>query len=233
MSTTNPNPPQYRPIRSFVIRSGRMTAKQREARERHWLTYGLNDSAPLDAVQVFSREAPLVLEIGFGMGASLIEMATKESEKNFIGIEVHPPGIGKVMQLAEDAGLNNLKVYQGDAIQILKTVIPNDCLTRLQLYFPDPWPKKRHHKRRIVQRPFVELLRQKLCIGGRFHMATDVLSYAEHMLEVMQEAPGFRNCANSQTGYFPRPSFRPLTKFEVRGEKLGHGVWDIIFERTS
>ena len=231
MSSQSESQPKHRQIRSFVIRSGRMTLKQKEAKVKHWETYGLDENQLLNVAESFPQQGPLVLEVGFGMGMSLVEMATKEPEKNFIGIEVHPPGIGKVMQLAEDAGVTNLRIYQGDAIKILKEVIPDSSISRFQLYFPDPWPKKRHHKRRIVQLPFVELVRQKLCVGGDLHMATDVESYAEHMMKTMQQAPGFKNKAETEDGFYPRPDFRPFTKFERRGEELGHGVWDIIFER--
>lgn len=225
--------PEYKPkaIRSYVIRAGRMTVGQKRAFDRWWPTYGLSlfDGA-IDPIQVFGREAPLVLEIGFGMGASLLAMAEGEPDKDFIGIEVHPPGVGRLINDAGKAGVNNLKVYMADAMDVLEDCIPDASIDRLQLYFPDPWHKKKHHKRRIVQPAFVQALRPKLKPGGLFHMATDWESYAEHMLEVMSAAPGYENTVEA---YAPRPDYRPITKFEQRGERLGHGVWDLVFRRVE
>lgn len=226
--------PEYKKksIRSFVIRAGRMTEGQRKAFEDHWQHYGLSlfdGTANWDSL--FGRSAPVVLEIGFGMGDSLLEMCIAEPDKNFVGIEVHPPGVGRLINTAGEKGVNNLKVYMADATDVLEDCVPDASLSRVQIYFPDPWHKKKHHKRRIVQLDFVERLRQKLEIGGVLHLATDWENYAEYMLEVMQAAPGFQNL--SADGYSERPSFRPVTKFERRGERLGHGVWDLLFERKN
>ncbi|MBL4607804.1 MAG: tRNA (guanosine(46)-N7)-methyltransferase TrmB [Pseudomonadales bacterium] len=231
---TEENPKQFhRPIRSFVLRQGRVTESQRRALEQHWENYGLSIADGMfEAETQFGRLAPLVLEIGFGNGRSLIEMMEHEPEKDFIGIEVHSPGVGSLISGAQQGGLRNLKVYREDAIEVLKQVIPDESLSRVQLFFPDPWHKKKHHKRRIVQPSFAALLRQKLKPGGIFHMATDWQNYAEHMREVMDVAPGYVNLAGAE-GYIPRPSCRPLTKFEQRGHRLGHGVWDMMYERRD
>lgn len=222
-----------RRIRSFVLRTGRMTAGQQRGMDEFWPKWGLTlDQGMINPVEVFEREAPLVLEIGFGMGDSLLEQAKTMSDHNFIGIEVHTPGVGRLMAEAGDAGLTNLRAYEDDAIEILKQCIPDGSLDLLQLFFPDPWHKKRHHKRRIVQAEFAQLVRQKLKVGGRFHMATDWENYAEHMVEVMKQADGYENTA-TDGDYVPRPDSRPVTKFEKRGERLGHGVWDIIYRRIS
>ncbi|WP_417346334.1 tRNA (guanosine(46)-N7)-methyltransferase TrmB [Ferrimonas sp.] len=227
-----PEGKRIRKIRSYVKREGRMTKGQARAMEVYWPTMGLeHDMGRLDLTQVFGREAPVVLEIGFGMGKSLVEMAAAEPEKDFIGIEVHGPGVGACLMYAEELGVKNLRVFEHDAVEILADCIPDASLDRVQLYFPDPWHKKRHHKRRIVQPEFIESVRNKLKMGGVFHMATDWEHYAEHMLEEMSEAPGFTNTAEKD--FVPRPDFRPLTKFEARGQRLGHGVWDLIFARNK
>lgn len=221
-----------RKIRSFVKREGRLTKGQAAALERSWPTMGLScEQQLLNLDEVFGRTAPTVLEIGFGMGKSLVAMAKAAPEKNFIGIEVHRPGVGACLLEAEEAGVTNLRVFEHDAVEVLDTCIADDSLATVQIYFPDPWHKKRHHKRRLIQAEFVEALRPKLQIGGILHLATDWQNYAEHMLEVMQAAPNFRNLAKDG-GYVPRPEERPLTKFEQRGERLGHGVWDLKFERV-
>ncbi|MCC2617666.1 tRNA (guanosine(46)-N7)-methyltransferase TrmB [Aestuariibacter halophilus] len=221
-----------RKIQSFVKREGRLTKAQARAIEEGWASMGLNpQDGLLDQQQVFGRQAPLVLEIGFGMGKSLVEMASNEPDKDFVGIEVHRPGVGTCINDALEAGLTNLKVYCHDGVEILRDCIGDASLSRVQLFFPDPWHKKRHHKRRIVQPDFVESLRHKLAIGGVFHMATDWENYAQHMLEVMQQAPGYTNLS-ATNDYVPRPERRPLTKFEQRGHRLGHGVWDLMFERS-
>lgn len=220
-------------IRSFVKREGRLTKGQAKALEQFWPTMGLeHKNGLLNFDEVFSRTAPVVLEIGFGMGKSLVEMAANEPDKDFVGIEVHRPGVGTCMADASEQNVTNLRVYEHDAVEVFADCIPNQSLDRLQLFFPDPWHKKRHHKRRIVQPEFVEKLRSKLKIGGVFHMATDWENYAEHMLEVMQGAKGFKNISPSND-YVPRPENRPLTKFEQRGHRLGHGVWDLMFERID
>ena len=223
--------PEFKPksIRSFVIRAGRITAGQKNAFDTWWPTYGLSlYKGAIDPLAIFGRQAPLVLEIGFGMGDSLLEMARNEPEKDFIGIEVHPPGVGKLINNAGKEGITNLRIYMADAMDVLEDCIPNAYIDRLQLYFPDPWHKKKHNKRRILQPAFAQKLLPKLKHKGVFHMATDWQAYAEHMLEVMNAAPGFKNTL-SEGGYAPRPEYRPITKFEKRGERLGHGVWDLLF----
>ncbi|MDX1526553.1 MAG: tRNA (guanosine(46)-N7)-methyltransferase TrmB [Pseudidiomarina maritima] len=222
-----------RTVRSFVKREGRLTKGQAAALERSWPTMGLtHQQGLLDLTQVFGRTAPTVLEIGFGMGKSLVAMAAAAPEKNFIGIEVHRPGVGACLMEAETAGLTNLRVYEHDAVEVLRDCIADGALDTVQVFFPDPWHKKRHHKRRLIQPAFVEALRLKLALGGVLHLATDWENYAEHMLEVMSGAANWRNLAEDQ-GYIPRPSERPLTKFEQRGERLGHGVWDLKFSRIG
>jgi tRNA (guanine-N7-)-methyltransferase len=220
-----------RKVRSFVKREGRLTKGQAKALEDNWPTMGLNhQDGLLDFTKVFGNDNPVVLEIGFGMGKSLVEMAKHAPNTNFIGIEVHRPGVGACLMDASEAGVTNLRVYEHDAVEVLADCIADRSLAKLQLFFPDPWHKKRHHKRRIVQPEFVENLRSKLKIGGVFHMATDWENYAEHMLEVMTAAEKFKNQSKTND-YVPRPDDRPLTKFEQRGHRLGHGVWDLMFER--
>lgn len=222
-----------RRIKSFVKREGRLTAGQAKALDDMWPSMGVDYTpAMINLTELFGKDAPVVLEIGFGMGKSLVEMAANEADKHFIGIEVHRPGVGACLGEARDQGVDNLRVFEHDAVEVLEQCIPDNSLTRVQLFFPDPWHKKRHHKRRIVRPEFVECLRKKLAIGGVFHMATDWENYAEHMLEVMSAAPGYKNQATDNR-YVPRPDNRPLTKFENRGNKLGHGVWDLMFEKMS
>lgn len=210
-----------------------MTDGQRNAFENSWSTYGLKlaDGA-IDTDTVFGRSGPKVLEIGFGMGDSLLQMAAAEPATDFIGIEVHPPGVGTIMNIAQSEGISNLRVYLADANDVLEECFPPQSIDRLQLYFPDPWHKKKHNKRRIVQPQFVQLVREKLCPGGVLHMATDWQHYAEQMLETLDEAEGFENIAGIGQ-YSPRPDYRPMTKFEKRGERLGHGVWDLIYKKRD
>ncbi len=223
-----------RKIRSFVRREGRLTKGQETALNDCWPTMGIDyQTELLDWAEVFGNTNPVVLEIGFGMGASLVEMAKAAPEKNFIGIEVHRPGVGACLGLARDEGITNLRVMCHDAVEVFENMIPEGSLQTVQLFFPDPWHKKRHHKRRIVQVEFAEMLRSKLHLDtGIFHMATDWENYAEHMIEIMNQAPGFANIA-TDGDYSPRPDERPLTKFEARGHRLGHGVWDIKYKRTA
>ncbi|MBV7297840.1 tRNA (guanosine(46)-N7)-methyltransferase TrmB [Enterovibrio paralichthyis] len=222
-----------RKIRSFVRREGRLTKGQEQAMNDCWPTMGIDfQQEKLNWVEVFGNDNPVVLEIGFGMGASLVEMAKNAPEKNFIGIEVHSPGVGACLMAARDAGITNLRVMCHDAVEVFEFMLPEQSLDTVQLFFPDPWHKKRHHKRRIVQAEFAEMLRSKLKIGGIFHMATDWENYAEHMVEVMDVAPGYKNTAVDGP-YIPRPEERPLTKFEARGHRLGHGVWDMKYARIS
>ncbi|MCT2529312.1 tRNA (guanosine(46)-N7)-methyltransferase TrmB [SAR92 clade bacterium H921] len=227
--------PEYRKksIRSYVVRAGRMTDGQRKAYEKSWATYGLKlaDGA-IDTDVIFGRTGPKVLEIGFGMGDSLLQMAAAEPETDFIGIEVHPPGVGTIMNTAQEENISNLRVYLADANDVLEECFAAQSINRLQLYFPDPWHKKKHNKRRIVQPQFVQLVREKLRSGGILHMATDWQHYAEQMLETLDAAEGFENIAGLGE-YSPRPAYRPMTKFEKRGQRLGHGVWDLIYKKMD
>eukprot|EP01031_Cornospumella_fuschlensis_P011325 gene11325-13843_t len=186
----------------------------------------------LEAEATFGRKAPLVLEIGFGMGGATAEIAATLPDHDFIGCEVHEPGVGALLNGAMTQNLSNIRVYSCDALEVLRDCVADASLERVLLFFPDPWHKSRHHKRRIVQPAFAELVRSKLRIGGVLHMATDWEHYAEHMLEVMNVAPGYRNLAEDGR-YVPRPEERPITKFERRGERLGHGVWDLKFQRVD
>ncbi len=210
-----------------------MTDGQRNAFENSWSTYGLKlaDGA-IDTDTVFGRSGPKVLEIGFGMGDSLLQMAVAEPSTDFIGIEVHPPGVGTIMNIAQSEGISNLRVYLADANDVLEECFPPQSIDRLQLYFPDPWHKKKHNKRRIVQPQFVQLVRERLRPSGVLHMATDWQHYAEQMLETLDEAEGFENIAGIGQ-YSARPDYRPMTKFEKRGERLGHGVWDLIYKKRD
>ncbi|MEE8058539.1 MAG: tRNA (guanosine(46)-N7)-methyltransferase TrmB [Pseudomonadales bacterium] len=222
---------QHRRIRSFVLRSGRMTAGQQSAYNKHWPDKGLSlDDGQMDYCKVFGRSTTVVLEIGFGMGASLVEMAKAAPEQDFIGIEVHLPGVGKLLHSMEEHNVDNIRVYCDDAVEVLKNSILDNSLDRLQIYFPDPWHKKKHHKRRLIQPDFIQSLHAKLKTGGVIHLATDWEHYAEQMMEVMTGAQGFSNQAETLC-FSPRPDYRPTTKFEKRGERLGHGVWDLLFEK--
>lgn len=224
---------KMRRIRSFVLRTGRMTEGQKRAYDLHWPSKGLElKNGAIVLPEVFGRDAPVVLEIGFGMGDSLAQMAAAEPDKDFIGVEVHSPGVGRLMHLIDESGIENLRAYCDDAVEVLEQCIADNSLSRVQIYFPDPWHKKRHHKRRLVQPEFVQLLRRKLKPGGVIHLATDWENYAEHMMLVMSGAEGFRN-TQGEGAFAPRPDYRPVTKFEKRGERLGHGVWDLLFEKTA
>jgi tRNA (guanine-N7-)-methyltransferase len=225
--------PEFKPksIRSFVIRAGRMTDGQRGAFAAHWPHYGLSlFDGPLIPRVVFGNDHPLVAEVGFGMGDSLLAMAKAEPGLNFVGIEVHPPGVGRLINSAAKEEVRNLRVFMADAKDVLIDCIPDSSLARFQLYFPDPWHKKKHHKRRIVQPEFIALIASKLQPGGLLHMATDWREYAEHMLEVVRAEPQLVNTAED---FAPRPEFRPITKFEMRGERLGHGVWDLLLRKRE
>ncbi|WP_404399856.1 tRNA (guanosine(46)-N7)-methyltransferase TrmB [Idiomarina seosinensis] len=219
-----------RKVRSFVKREGRLTKGQAAAIERYWPKMGLElEQGRLDLAQVFSNSNPVTFEIGFGMGYSLVTMAQQAPERNFIGVEVHEPGIGACLMAAGDAGVDNLRVFNEDAVLVLEHCIADAALDRVQIFFPDPWHKKRHHKRRIIQPEFIEKLVVKLQRGGILHLATDWQNYAEHMLEVLNNNPKLKNLSASDD-YVERPSNRPKTKFEQRGERKGHGVWDLMFE---
>lgn len=231
---TDEKQPHQRKIRSFVMRATRMTDGQKKSLVNNWFKFGLNLSdGQQDLTALFGREAETALEIGFGMGDSFVDMAIAAPEKNFIGIEVHLPGIGRMLNRAETEAVPNIRCYKEDAVEVLSQCIADGSLHTIQLFFPDPWHKKKHNKRRIVQPEFAQLVRQKLAVGGTFHMATDWENYAEHMLEVMEVAQGFEN--TSGVGQFTngRPEHRPITKFEKRGQKLSHGIWDLIYRKIE
>ena len=222
------------PIRSFVRREGRMTRGQKNALHRFWHRYGIDISAgkPLNLRHIFGRDAPVWLEIGFGDGEALITMAQHHPQVDFLGVEVHRPGIGHLLKRLTDTDLSNIRVISEDAVQLLKYNIAATCLDRILLFFPDPWPKRRHHKRRIVKAEFVPLLHNTLKAGGVFHMATDWKDYALQAMDVMNSGDGFINMTGARH-FSERPDYRPETKFEHRGMRLGHGVWDLLFSRVA
>ncbi|WP_410687165.1 tRNA (guanosine(46)-N7)-methyltransferase TrmB [Avibacterium paragallinarum] len=222
-----------RKVRSFVLRTGRLSDFQRNMMNDHWYIYGLShQDQPFDFKEIYGNDNPVVLEIGFGMGKSLVEMAEQNPDKNYLGIEVHTPGVGACIAYAVEKKVKNLRVICHDAIEILRDCIADGSLAGLQLFFPDPWHKAKHHKRRIVQPHFVQTVCEKLANHGFIHMATDWENYAEQMLEVLQK--NTQLCNTSETDdYIPRPESRPLTKFEQRGHRLGHSVWDLYFIKTG
>ncbi|WP_439234624.1 tRNA (guanosine(46)-N7)-methyltransferase TrmB [Lonepinella koalarum] len=221
-----------RKVRSFVLRTGRLSEYQRQMMNDNWANYGVDYQDELfDFAKIYGNSHPVVLEIGFGMGKSLVEMAAQHPDRNYLGIEVHTPGVGACLAYALEKGVKNLRVMCHDATEVLRDCIAENSLGGLQLFFPDPWQKAKHHKRRIVQPAFVETVAKKLQTGGFIHFATDWGNYAEHMLGVLQSvqsAVGIRNVSITND-YIERPDFRPLTKFEQRGHKLGHRVWDLYF----
>lgn len=222
-----------RPIRSFVRRQGRFTPAQRMAFEQLWAGRGLDpDAGMIDPAQRFPGCSRLVVEVGFGMGHTLAELAQRDPDCGFIGIEVHRPGVGKLLALAEEQGLRNVAVYCHDAVEVLTRCIPDAALDALLLLFPDPWHKKRHHKRRLVRQAFVSLVQRKLKPGGIFQLATDWEDYALQMLEVIEAEPGWLNLAGAGR-FAPRPPTRPETRFEARGVRLGHTVHDLLFRKTG
>ena len=220
-----------RPVRSFVRRSGRMTPAQRRALDRHLPTYGLPADRALNLAEAFGRKAPRCAEIGFGAGDALLAMAGASPERDFLGVEVHEPGVGRLLHRAAERGLPNLRVIVGDAAEVLERCLPECSLRDVYLFFPDPWPKKRHHKRRLVNPAFARLVANRLVPGGRFLLATDWLPYAEHMMAVLEAEPALRNLAG-RGRYSPRAPERPLTRFERRAAGLGHAVRDLAFVRT-
>lgn len=221
----------HRAIRSFVLRQGRVSNAQARAVETLLPRYGIPFApAPLDLEGAFGRRAPKVLEIGFGMGETTAAIAAAHPENDYLGIEVHTPGVGNLLKEIEARGLANVRIIQHDAVEVLESMITTPVLDRVHLFFPDPWPKKRHHKRRLLQPPFLRLLVSRMRPGALFHAATDWEDYAVQMLEVLSAEPALRNTAD---GYSPRPAERPLTKFEERGLHLGHRVWDLVFERVA
>jgi tRNA (guanine-N7-)-methyltransferase len=220
-----------RSIRSFVTRSGRVTDAQERALQLLWPKYGIEfGAAPLDLPATFGRAAHRIVEIGFGNGENLTALAAAYPERDFLGIEVHRSGVGRVLLAAEEHQLGNLRVICHDAVEVLELQIPLQSLDEVLILFPDPWPKKRHHKRRLVQGPFVELLAGRMNPAGVLRLATDWQPYAEHMLEVLSACPLLNN-QSAQGSFVPRPPERAPTRFEKRGERLGHGVWDLAFRR--
>jgi tRNA (guanine-N7-)-methyltransferase len=222
--------PRHRPVRSFVLRQGRMSPAQQRACDELTPRYGIDFAhAPLAFVHAFGRSAPVVLEIGCGMGETTAAIAAAHPEKDFLGIEVHAPGVGALLKRVDAMGLANVRVIRHDAVEVVEHMIAPASLAGIHVYFPDPWPKKRHHKRRLLQGPFVRALAQRLASGGYLHAATDWEDYAREMLDTLNAEPLL---ANTAAGYAPRPGWRPLTKFERRGVALGHQVFDLLFRRN-
>lgn len=220
-------------IRSFVRREGRMTRAQQRALTTLWQRFGVDAGAvPLDPTVLFGRHAPLVLEIGFGDGEALATMASADPTANYLGLEVHRPGIGHLLLRAEALALTNLRVMCADAVEVLERQMPDDCLDQARIFFPDPWPKARHHKRRLIQPSFVALLVQKLKSGGQLHIATDCEDYARSILSILNATPELANQAPGHE-FMPRPAYRPSTRFERRGWRLGNQVRDILFARRD
>ena len=226
----------FRRIRSFVRREGRLTKGQQRGLDELFPIYGLAPAKNeiLNFETIFENANPVHLEIGFGNGKSFTQMAVNNPDTNYVGIEVHRPGVGNALLQIEEQSLTNVRVSYEDAVDVLKHHVPDDSLSAIYIFFPDPWHKKRHHKRRIIQTGFVELLKQKLKDGAILHYATDWEDYAHHMMEVMRQLDGFTNLADGSVregGFSERPDYRPITKFEQRGLRLGHGVWDLIFRK--
>ncbi|CAM4148428.1 tRNA (guanosine(46)-N7)-methyltransferase TrmB [Bordetella tumulicola] len=230
-ATQAPPSPGVPHIRSFVHRRGHITQGQRDALEQLLDKWSIPyRPTRLDLAAAFGRTAPTVLEIGFGMGETTQKIAQTRSDDNFLGVEVFNAGVGALLRRIEDAQLQNLRIIQHDAVEVVRDMIAPDSLAGVHVYFPDPWPKKRHHKRRLLQPPFVSLLASRIAPGGYLHCATDWQDYAVQMLEVLSGEPLLRNTV---ADYAPRPDYRPQTKFETRGLRLGHGVWDLIFQRIA
>lgn len=233
MSEQEPPDARMRSVRSFVLRAGRATAGQQRALTELWPKYGVEFSATaLDLQALFGRAAPRMLEIGFGAGEALLEFAGAHPEMDCIGIEVHRPGVGRLLLGAETASLRNLRVICHDAVEVLQQQLAPASIALVHIFFPDPWPKKRHHKRRLIQPPFVELLANTIAPGGTLRLATDWEPYALHMREVIDASAAFTNVA-SDAGFVARSAERALTRFERRGQRLGHGVWDLEYRRTN
>lgn len=217
-------------IRSYVLRQGRVSNAQRRAHDTLLPRFGIAfRETPLDLDALFGRRAPRILEIGCGMGETTVAIAAAHPECDYIGIEVHTPGVGSLLKQLDEAGLSNVRVIQHDAVAVMETMIPPASLDGLHIFFPDPWPKKRQQKRRLIQSPFIALAVSRLKPGAYLHAATDWQEYAEQILAVFSADPSLVNTA---TGYAEKPAYRPQTKFETRGLKLGHGVWDLLYIRT-
>jgi tRNA (guanine-N7-)-methyltransferase len=221
--------PRHAHIRSFVMRRGHLSDAQRDAHAALLPRYGVPDAdGPIDFVALFGRRAPVVLEIGFGMGHTTAQIAAARPGTDFLGVEVYTPGVGSLLRTVHERGLGNVRVIQRDAVEVLRDRIAPGALAGVHVYFPDPWPKARHHKRRLIQPGFVAALVDRIAPGGYLHCATDWAPYAEQMLEVLSAET---RLANTADGFAPRPDWRPETKFERRGLRLGHGVWDLMFVR--
>ncbi|MDD3266983.1 MAG: tRNA (guanosine(46)-N7)-methyltransferase TrmB [Burkholderiales bacterium] len=220
-----------REIRSFVLRQGKITQGQSKALESLFPTFGIEyEPEIINLDNNFGRSAPKIIEIGFGMGNATWQIAKNNPQNDYLGIEVHLPGVGALLIHVEEQNIQNLRMIRHDAVEVLKNMIPDNSIDGFHVYFPDPWHKKRHHKRRIIQSPFVQLLSSKLKIGGYIHLATDWENYAHWMLDILNEEKTLQN-TSSTNNYVERPEYRPITKFETRGIKLGHGIWDIIFKK--
>ena len=223
-----------RTIQSFVRRSGRLSKAQAIGLNELWPNYGIElvVNQMLDFGKLFATTQGVVLEVGFGNGDSLLEMAINQPKTNFLGVEVYEAGVGRLINEANKHQLSNLKIIKDDAVEVLKHHIEDNSLSKFQLFFPDPWHKKKHHKRRILQTSLLDMLTKKLKLNAIVHIATDWENYAEHIMDTMEAHPHFKNSLGDHI-YSPRPAHRPLTKFENRGQQLGHGVWDIIFTNTK
>ena len=220
-----------RSIRSFVLRQGHMTAAQQRAIDAMWPQFGIDyQDSVLDLNQCFGSDCPKVLEIGFGMGVATVEIAKRLPDADFLAIDVHGPGVGNILKLIEEEHIGNIRVMRHDAVEVVENMLSDDVLDGIHIFFPDPWHKKRHNKRRLIQAPFVAKLLPKLKSGGYIHLATDWEEYAVQMLEVLGSFPELQNTAEA---YAPTPAYRPETKFEARGKRLGHGVWDLVFKRIK
>ena len=219
-----------RPVRSYVLRGGRLTRGQRRALDSLWFRFGLDAHTRLDWEAVFGRQAPHFAEVGFGDGQALLALAEAHPERDYIGIDVHSPGVGRLLAGLQARGLRNVRVFRADAVDVFERSVPDNSLEGICVWFPDPWPKKRHHKRRLIQPSFVSLMTPKLMAGGRLHLATDWMDYAHQMLKVLEAQEGLVNLAGH--GHFSTGiGERPATRFARRGERLGHRVWDLIFEK--
>jgi len=219
------------PIRSYVLRQGRFSAAQQRAYQELLPRFGVPyRAAPLDWREVFGREAPVVAEIGFGMGETTARIAAANPGTDYLAIEVHSPGVGALLKKIGEEAMANIRVVQHDAVEVMRDMVPAGSLAAIHVFFPDPWPKKRHHKRRLLQRDFVELAVTRLAPGGVLHVATDWREYADEVLALLEATPGL---ANTARGFAPRPASRPETKFEQRGRRLGHGVFDMVFRKKS
>ena len=238
MTGTAPQPPKpftpnpgHREIRSFVLRQGRFTPAQQRAFDELWPRFGLDYSGePRDYDTVFGRQALRVMEIGFGNGDALRFAARQDPARDYIGLEVHAPGVGRLLNALAEDDSDHVRLYHHDAVEVLRHEVAEGSLDEVRIYFPDPWHKKRHNKRRLVQPAFAALLVSRLRVGGRLHAATDWQDYAEQMWDVLDATPGLVNRAGPR-GHVPRPDWRPQTHFETRGQKLGHGVWDLVYDK--